>query len=104
MATFLSNNDHLDIDVIASSSIEDKVMQNEFKAVLQNEGITENRVPIDKEWAAKKLQRKRLKIDKSIELYIDNDAYKDKDKFEIKRNGDGTIDIILKNVRNYIEK
>ncbi|MEA4849118.1 MAG: nucleoid-associated protein, partial [Clostridiaceae bacterium] len=52
----------------------------------------------------KKLKRKRLKVDKSIELYIDNEVYNDKDKFQIKRNGDGSIDIILKNVKNYIER
>lgn len=104
MAVYLTNNTDLDIETIAKASLETENMQNEFKAILCNEGITENRVPIDKEWAAKKLQRKRLRIDKSIELYIDADAYKDKDKFQIKRNGDGTIDIVLKNIRNYIEK
>ena len=59
---------------------------------------------IDREWAEKKLKRKKLKVDKSIELYIDCEAYNDKNKFQIKTNGDGTIDIIIKNVRNYIEK
>jgi sulfatase maturation enzyme AslB (radical SAM superfamily) len=80
------------------------MVKNEFKAVIVSEGITENDVPIDREWAEKKLKRKRLKVDKSIELYIDNEVYNDKDKFQIKRNGDGTIDIILKNVKNYIER
>jgi hypothetical protein len=31
-------------------------------------------------------------------------AYEDSDRFEIKRNGDGTINILIKHVRNYIEK
>jgi sulfatase maturation enzyme AslB (radical SAM superfamily) len=80
------------------------MVKNEYKAVMFNEGITENDVQIDREWAEKKLKRKKLKVDKSIELYIDNDVYNDKDKFQIKRNGDGTIDIILKNVKNYTER
>jgi sulfatase maturation enzyme AslB (radical SAM superfamily) len=76
----------------------------EYKAALVSEGISEPDVSIDREWAEKKLKKKRLKVDKSIELYIDDEVYNDKDKFQIKRNGDGTIDIILKNVKNYIEK
>jgi hypothetical protein len=78
--------------------------RREYQAALVSHGIHETDVPIDREWAEKKLKRKRLKVDKSIELYIDDDAYNDKEKFQIKRNGDGTIDIILKNIRNYIEK
>lgn len=103
MGDFLANEDKIDINTLAHNGF-DSTTINEFKAVMVSEGICENEVHIDREWAAKKLKRKRLKIDKSIELYIDSEAYKDKDKFEIKRNGDGTIDIILKNVRNYIEK
>jgi hypothetical protein len=104
MADNLQNLDSICVDKLAEVHIGDAMLRAEFKAVVASEGLTENDVPIDREWAAKKLKRKRLKIDKSIELYIDSEAYKNKDKFEIKRNGDGTIDIILKNVRNYIEK
>jgi hypothetical protein len=104
MAEHLQNDDSVCVDKLAEAHIGDAMLKAEFKAIMENEGFNESEVLIDREWAAKKLQRKRLKIDKSIELYIDTEAYKDKDKFEIKRNGDGTIDIILKNVRNYIEK
>jgi sulfatase maturation enzyme AslB (radical SAM superfamily) len=92
------------VQKVAEESFSDMMVKNEYKAVMFNEGITENDVQIDREWAEKKLKRKKLKVDKSIELYIDNDVYNDKDKFQIKRNGDGTIDIILKNVKNYTER
>lgn len=52
----------------------------------------------------KKLKRIRLKIDKDIDLYINEDAYHDNSKFEIQRNGDGSINMIIKHVINYIEK
>lgn len=61
-------------------------------------------IPIDKTYIDKKLKRIRLNIDKEIDLYINKDTYKDKSKFQIKRNGDGSIDMIIKNVINYIEK
>lgn len=100
----LKNEDRFNIERIADQSFSDSTIRNEYKAALLGEGISENEVTIDREWAEKKLQRKRLKVDKSIELYIDTEAYNDKEKFQIKRNGDGTIDIILKNIKNYIEK
>ncbi|MFZ5351579.1 MAG: nucleoid-associated protein [Bacillota bacterium] len=100
----LRNEDKIEIEEVVKSSLRDEAVRNEYKAVLMSEGITESAVEVDREWAEKKLKRKRLKVDKSIELYIDSDVYNDKDKFQVKRNGDGTIDIILKNVKNYIEK
>ena len=104
LSDHLRNEDSFDVKKVAEENFNDIMVKNEFKAVMVSEGITENDVPIDREWAEKKLRRKRLKVDKSIELYIDNEVYNDKEKFQIKRNGDGTIDIILKNVKNYIER
>lgn len=100
----LMQEDRLNIETLSENLIPSAEKRAEYRAALVNEGISEPDVPIDREWAEKKLKRKRLKVDKSIELYIDDEVYNDKDKFQIKRNGDGTIDIILKNVKNYIEK
>jgi hypothetical protein len=61
-------------------------------------------IPLDKVYIDKKLKRVRLNIDKEIDLYINADAYKDKSKFEVVRNGDGTINLVVKNVISYIEK
>lgn len=104
LSDHLRSEDSFDVQKVAEENFNDIMVKNEFKAVMLSEGITENDVPIDREWAEKKLRKKRLKVDKSIELYIDCEVYNDKDKFQIKRNGDGTIDIILKNVKNYIER
>jgi hypothetical protein len=100
----LMQEDKLNVETLTENLIPSVEKRAEYKAALVSEGISEADVSIDKEWAEKKLKKKRLKVDKSIELYIDDEVYNDKDKFQIKRNGDGTIDIILKNVKNYIEK
>ncbi len=100
----LFNENKVDIERVAQNNFGDEIIKKEYKAALLTEGITEKEVEIDREWVEKKLKKKRLKVDKSIELYIDNEVYNDKEKFQIKRNGDGTIDIILKNIKNYIEK
>lgn len=59
---------------------------------------------VDEQYVDKKLRRIRLKVDKDIDLYITEESYKDPSKFEIKRNGDGSIDMIIKHVINYIQK
>ena len=100
----LKNEARFSVEKTAEDCLKDEEVRQEYKAALLNEGISESEVEIDREWAEKKLKRKRLKVDKSIELYIDSDVYNDKERFQIKRNGDGTIDIILKNIRNYIER
>jgi hypothetical protein len=100
----LMQEDNLNVETLTSNLLPSEEKRAEYKAALVSEGISEPDVSIDREWAEKKLKKKRLKVDKSIELYIDDEVYNDKDKFQIKRNGDGTIDIILKNVKNYIEK
>ena len=61
-------------------------------------------IQVDKTWVEKKLKRVRLKIDKEIDMYINEETYHDSNKFEIQRNGDGSINILVKHIMNYIEK
>ena len=78
-------------------------VKEDFSNYIKQQGLNEE-VAVDKAWVDKKLKRTRLNIDKKIDLYIDEDTYNDSSKFEIQRNGDGTINMIVKNVLNYIEK
>jgi hypothetical protein len=77
---------------------EDFEKQNSFNNYLESQGI-ERDIMIDKEFVEKKLKRIRLNIDREIDIYID-----DADKFEVIKNGDGTINILIKRIKNYIEK
>jgi hypothetical protein len=61
-------------------------------------------IKVDKEYVDKKLRKTRLKIDRDIDLYISEEAYNDNQRFEIQRNGDGSIHMIIKHIKNYIEK
>lgn len=82
---------------------EDSSSKTKFKEFVSAQGVKDE-VKIDKEWVEKKLKRVRLKIDRDIDLYINQEAYNDSDRFEIQRNGDGSINIVLKHIMNYIEK
>lgn len=82
---------------------EEPMMKENFTTFVIGQGLEED-IEIDKLWVEKKMKRTRLKIDKEIDLYIDDEVYHDESKFEIIRNGDGSINMVIKNIKNYIEK
>jgi hypothetical protein len=77
--------------------------KEKFVEYIAEQGIAEN-IDLDKQWIDKKLKRVRLKIDKDIDLYVNEETYNDDSRFEIQRNGDGTINMVIKHVSNYVEK
>lgn len=82
---------------------EEPTVKENFSNFVKGHGLDQD-VAIDKHWVEKKLKRVRLKIDKDIDLYINEEAYHDISRFKIERNGDGSINMIIKNVINYLEK
>lgn len=82
---------------------EEPEKQQDFKEFVMGQGL-EERIAIDKLWVEKKLKRVRLKVDKDIDLYIDEGTYHDSSKFEVIKNGDGSINMVIKYIKNYIEK
>ena len=82
---------------------EEPHIKEDFSKFVKSHNL-DDEIPVDKQWVEKKLKRVRLKIDKDIDLYINEEAYHDSTKFEIQRNGDGSINMIIKHVINYIEK
>ena len=102
--TKLKEEDTINIDSFSEELFnEHPQVKEDFSNYIKQQGLNEE-VAVDKTWVDKKLKRVRLNIDKQIDLYINEDTYHDSSKFEIQRNGDGTINMIVKNVMNYIEK
>lgn len=100
----LKEEEKIDVHSLAEDIFGDNTeIQQSFKEYISSQGVRDN-VDVDKQWVEKKLKRVRLKIDKEIDLYINQDAYYDDSKFEIQRVGDGSINIVIKHVRNYTEK
>lgn len=99
----LKNEEVINVDEFSEELFKDQEIKKEnFNTFVKSQGLDE--VSVDKTWVEKKLKRVRLKIDKEIDLYIDEEAYNDSSKFEIVRNGDGSINMVIKHVKNYIEK
>ena len=100
----LKEEDSINIQEISNELFkEEPTIRQDFEVFMKGNGLEEE-VAVDKAWVEKKLKRIILKIDKDIDLYINQEAYKDQSKFEIQRNGDGSINMIIKHVINYIEK
>ena len=100
----LKEEDSIHIDKFSEEVFKNNTeLKESFKTFTKEKGVADN-VAIDKEWVDKKLKRIRLKIDKDMDLYISEQAYNDINRFEIKRNGDGSINMELKYVMNYEEK
>ncbi|SHH29294.1 nucleoid-associated protein [Clostridium grantii] len=100
----IKESDTLDIKEVSQSLFEEnEEAQKSFVDYVKEQGVTEN-IGIDKQWIEKKLKRVRLKIDKDIDIYINEEAYNDISRFEVKRNGDGTINMVIKHISNYMEK
>lgn len=100
----LKEDDTIDVEQFSQEIFNgnEEASQN-FSQFVKEQGVQE-KVDVDKQWVETKLNRIRLKIDKDIDIYINTEAYNDSSRFEITRNGDGTINMIIKHVRNYIEK
>lgn len=100
----LKEEDNIDIEKFSEEVFgEEKESKENFVQYVKEQGVEDN-IDIDKQWIESKMKRKRLKIDKDIDLYINEDAYNDGTRFEVKRNGDGTINMVIKHITNYIEK
>lgn len=100
----LKEEENIDVQELSKDLFrEEPLAQENFVQFVEAQGVERN-ITVDKEWVEKKLKRVRLKIDKDIDIYIDEETYHDGHKFEIKRNGDGSINMIIKNVINYVEK
>lgn len=102
--TKLKEEDTINIDEFSAELFnEHPQVKADFSNYIKQQGLNEE-VTVDKTWVEKKLKRTRLNIDKQIDLYVNDDTYHDSSKFEIVANGDGSINMIIKNVINYIEK
>ncbi|WP_298839165.1 nucleoid-associated protein [Clostridium sp.] len=100
----LREEDNIDVKELSEQIFpENNGNKEKFVEFIAEQGITDN-ISLDKEWIDKKLKRVRLKIDKDIDLYVNEETYHDDSRFEIQRNGDGTINMVIKHVSNYVEK
>lgn len=99
----LNNKDTININKLSEKILgENDEAKESFVSFMEAQNI-KNNIDIDRDWVIKKDKRKII-IDKDIEIFINQDTYNDKSRFEIKENDDVSLTFLIKKVRNYIEK
>lgn len=99
----LDEEELIKVEDIAEKMFEDTVTKESFIKAIDEE-INEKVITVDKGYTQKKFKKLKLKIDSDIEILISEDAYKDNSKFEIIKNGDGSIHMMVKHISNYVQK
>jgi len=105
--SILLSDDTISIDKVSDMLFpgdDTKEIKAMFTEDLRAAGIPNQVINIDKTYIEKKMKKKIIKTDTGVSITNEFDFYKDSQKYIEKKNGDGTIDIILKNVRNIIVK
>jgi hypothetical protein len=105
MITTLKNSAEIDIEKFTQNVFgNDMDMQQNFVQQFHKEGIPIDSFDIDKNWVEKKMKKRVMKTDTGMEIRAEYDDFEDRMKFEMKRNGDGTVDLVIKNVRSFQER
>ncbi|HEM7411036.1 TPA: nucleoid-associated protein [Clostridioides difficile] len=99
----LKEKHEVNINDFVDNSIKDDELKDSFKEHMEEKGLDEG-FSIDKKWVEKKLKKRNIKTDTGIEIKGKIDDFEDFMKYGIRHNGNGTVDIIIKNVSFYNEK
>lgn len=99
------NSVDVNVQEIANDIIDDTEKREKFIESMEVVGFdTEEPFELDKHFIEKKLKSKSVRTDTGFVIRGVTDLYLDPSKFEIKYNGDGTVNYIIKNVRNISER
>ncbi len=101
----LKNGVEIDVDKFTQDIFgNDMDMQDNLKGFIKNEGLETENFEVDKKWVEKKMKKRIMKTDTGIEVKGDYEDMQDPMKFQVHRNGDGTVNLIIRNVRFFSER
>ena len=99
----LKEKEEINVEEFVQNNIIDKDLKESFKEHMEDKGLTEN-FSVDKKWVEKKLKKRSIKTDNGFDIKADLTDFEDPMKYSVRQNPDGSIDIVIKNVRFYEEK
>lgn len=102
----LENEDTVNIYEFADKITTDDELKEKYCSLV-NDISKESELQLDKKYCSEILDKitLRIKNDSSeIKVTLSQDDYKDPNKFEVIKNGDGSINIVLKNIYTFNEK
>lgn len=99
----LKEKEEINICDFIENSIKDNSLKSSFKEHMDDKGLEEG-FSIDKKWIEKNLKKRNIKTDTGFDIKGNLDNFEDPMKYSVRQNQDGSIDIIIKNVKFYEEK
>ena len=99
----LKEKETVDMDEFIERSIEEPELKESFKEYMDEKGLGEN-FSIDKKWVEKKLKKRSIKTDNGFYIKANLSDFEDPMKYSIRKNENGTFDLVIKNVSFYEEK
>lgn len=91
--------------VLKEALAHDTDARHALKAKLEKEGLDlEERFEVDKRFVDKKMKTKTLRTDTGFVIRADYELFSDNGFIEVQRNGDGTVNYIIKHVRHIKEQ
>lgn len=102
----LLENKSVDINQVVNNVLESRPNERESLAeAIHDAGYRDgSSFEVDRQWVDKKMKSKHIKTDTGITIRGEFELFRDNHKFVVKNNGDGTVDYIIKNVRNVVER
>ncbi len=90
--------------VVKEALAHDTDARHALKSKLEKEGFDlEERFEVDKRFVDKKMKSKTLRTDTGFVIRGDFELFRDNGFIEVQRNGDGTVNYLIKNVRHVKE-
>ena len=97
----LKEKSNIDIKEFADSFLQDD-KKNSFLELMEEKEI--EKFNIDKDWVEKKVKKRKIKTDNGFSIDANITDFEDPMKYNIRKNENGTFDIVVKNVCFYEEK
>lgn len=101
----IEENDSIDIEEIKEKTFKDNLeLRDLYSEELEQRGLTEKNVSVNQNVVKKIAKTQRLVTDDGIELKIPISYLNSQEKVEFINNVDGTVSIVLKNIRDIQDK
>lgn len=79
--------------------------KEKFDKKMESAGLLDgDKLEVDRNWVANKMKNRTIKTDTGFTLRGEYEFFDDSSRFEMRRNGDGSVDYVIKNVRNISER
>ena len=99
----LKEKQEINVEEFVQNNIVDQNLKESFKEHMEDKGLTEN-FSVDKKWVEKKLKKRSIKTDTGFDIKGNLSDFEDAMKYSVRKNENGTFDIVIKNVSFYEEK